>query len=147
MIVCLLGVWKASSGLITIRTVNIMFVLICSVCRNQYTRDYRQSFEQPSMPRDIHLANIKNAKHEEIWGLLEDKHRLHKANEDDTGSVPKTSAYNSIWQTVQSRLSGIQVSLRSKKAEVYKSFAEVNDMEKIYYVPKTVYGPKSSAIT
>ena len=129
------------------KTVNIPFVLICSVYRNQYTRDYRRSFEQLSIPRDIHLANIKNAKHEEIRGLLEDKHRLHKANEDDTGSVSKTSAYNSIWQTVQRRLIGIQVSLRSKKAEVYKSFAEGKDMEKIYCVPKTVYGRKSSETT
>ena len=40
---------------------------------------------------------------EEIGGLLEEKHRLHKSHQDDTSFVSKKAAYN-ICKTAQSRL-------------------------------------------
>ena len=39
-----------------------------------------------------------------IQKLLEDKHRLHKAHQDDTSSVSKKAAYSNICKTVQTKL-------------------------------------------
>ena len=36
----------------------------------------------------------------EIQRLLEEKHRLHKAHQDDTSSVPKKTTYSNICKTV-----------------------------------------------
>ena len=44
---------------------------------------------------------------EDIKLLLEEKHCLHKAHQDDTSSVSKKAAYNNICKTVQNRLRDI----------------------------------------
>ena len=61
---------------------------------------------------------------EEIKLLLEEKHCLHKAHQDDTSSVSKKAAYNNICKTVQHRLRDMQDSWLSKKAEEILSFAD-----------------------
>ena len=40
---------------------------------------------------------------EEIQRLLEEKHRLHKAHQDDTSSVSKNVAHSNICKTVETR--------------------------------------------
>ena len=67
--------------------------------------------------------------------LLEEKHCLHKAHQDDTSSVSKKAAYNNIFKTVQNRLRGMQDSWLSKKAEEIQSFADRKDMKKIHDTP------------
>ena len=79
---------------------------------------------------------------EEIRGLLEEKHRLHKAHQDDSNSVSKKEAYNKICKTVQSRPRDMQDSWLSKKAEEIKSFANRKGMNKFCGALKTVYGRK-----
>ena len=79
--------------------------------------------------------------------LLEEKHCLHKAHQDDTSSVSKKAAYNNICKTVQNRLRDIQDSWLSKKAEEIQSFADRKDMKKFHDALKTIYGPKSSGAT
>ena len=83
---------------------------------------------------------------EEIKLLLEEKHCLHKAHQDDTSSVSKT-AYNNICKTVQNRLRDMQDSWLSKKAEEIQSFADRKDMKKFHDALKTIYGQKSSGAT
>ena len=84
---------------------------------------------------------------EEIKLLLEEKHCLHKAHQDDTSSVSKRAAYNNICKTVQNRLRDMQDSWLSKKAEEIQSFADRKDMKKFHDALKTVYGPKRSGAT
>ena len=64
--------------------------------------------------------------------LLEEKHCLHKAHQDDTSSVSKKAAYNNICKTVQNRLRDMQDSWLSKKAEEIQSFADRKDMKKFH---------------
>ena len=84
---------------------------------------------------------------EEIKLLLEEKHCLHKAHQDDTSSESKKAAYNNICNTVQNRLRDMQDSWLSKKAEEIQSFADRKDMKKFHVSLKTIYGPKSSGAT
>ena len=84
---------------------------------------------------------------EEITLLLEEKHCLHKAHQDDTSSVSKKAAYNNICKTVQNRLRDMQDSWLSKKAEEIQSFADRKDMKKFHDALKSIYGPKSSGAT
>ena len=84
---------------------------------------------------------------DEIQRLLEEKHRLHKAHQDDTSSVSKKAAYSNICKTVQTKLRDMQDSwLRKKTAEI-QSFADIKDMKKFHDALKTIYGPKSSGAT
>ena len=78
---------------------------------------------------------------EEIKLLLEEKHCLHKAHQDDTSSVSKKAAYNNICNIVQNRLRDMQDSWLSKKAEEIQSFADRKDMKKFHDALKTIYGP------
>ena len=84
---------------------------------------------------------------EEIKLLLEEKHCLHKAHQDDTSSVSKKAAYNNICKTVQNRLRDMQDSWLSKKAEEIQSFADQKDMKKFHDALKTIYGQKNSGAT
>ena len=45
---------------------------------------------------------------DEIQKLLEEKHRLHKAQQDDTSSVSRKAAYSNIYKTVQTKLRDMQ---------------------------------------
>ena len=80
----------------------------------------------------------------EIKSLLEEKHRLHKAHQDDTSSVSKKAAHCNICKTAQNSLRDMQDSCLSKKAEEIQSFSDRKDMKKFHDALKTVNGPKSS---
>ena len=79
--------------------------------------------------------------------LLEEKHCLYKAHQDDTSSLSKTAAYNNICKTVQNRLHDMQDSWLSKKAEEIQSFADRKDMKIFHDALKTIYDPKGSGVT
>ena len=81
---------------------------------------------------------------DEIQRLLEVKHRLHKAHQDDTSSVSKKAAYSNICKTVQKKLTDMQDSWLRKKTEEIQSFANRKDMKKFHDELKTIYGPKCS---
>ena len=85
--------------------------------------------------------------HEEIKFLLEEKHCLRKAHQDDTSCVSKKAAYNNICKTVQNRPCDMGDFWLSKKAEEIQSFADRKDMKKFHDALKTIYGPKSSGAT
>ena len=84
---------------------------------------------------------------EEIQGLLEEKHQKHKAYLSDTSSVSNKTAYSNTCKTVQTRLSDMQDSWLSSKADEIQSFANRKDMTKFFDALKTVYGPQSSGTT
>ena len=84
---------------------------------------------------------------DEIQRLLEEKHRLHKAHQDDTSSASKKAAYSNICKTVQTKLRDMQDSWLRKKTEEIQSFADRKDMKKFHDALKTIYGPKSSGAT
>ena len=85
---------------------------------------------------------------DEIQRLLEEKHRLLKAHQDDTSSVSKKAAYIcNICKTVQTKLRDMQDSWLRKKTEEIQSFADRKDMKKFHDALKTIYGPKSSGAT
>ena len=54
---------------------------------------------------------------EEIQGLLEEKQQKHKAYLSDTSSVSSKAAYSNICKTVQTRLTDMQDSWLSSKAD------------------------------
>ena len=65
---------------------------------------------------------------DEIQRLLEEKHRLHKAHQDDTSSVSKKAAYSNICKTVQTKPSDMHDSwLRKKTEQKIQSFADRKD--------------------
>ena len=68
----------------------------------------------------------------EIQGLLEEKHKKHKAYFSDTSSVSSKTANSNICKTVQTRLRDMQDSWLSKKADEIQSFADRNDMKKFF---------------
>ena len=84
---------------------------------------------------------------EEIKLLLDEKHCLHKAHQDDTSSVSKKAVYSKICKTARNRLRGMQGSWLRKKAEEIQSFADRKDMKKFHEALKTIYGPKRSGAT
>ena len=88
-----------------------------------------------------------DANDDEIQRLLEEKHRLLKAHQDDTSSVSKKAAYSNICKTVQTKLRDMQDSWLRKKTEEIQSFANRKDMKKFHDALKTIYGPKSSGAT
>ena len=79
--------------------------------------------------------------------LLDEKHCLHKAHQDDTSSLSKKAAYSKICKTVRNRLRDMQNSWLRKKAEEIQSFADRKDMKKFHEAVTTIYGPKRSGAT
>ena len=68
---------------------------------------------------------------DEIQRLLEEKHRLHKAHQDDTSSVSKKAAYSNICKTVQTKLRDMQDSWLRKKTEKNSVFRGQKGHEEI----------------
>ena len=56
---------------------------------------------------------------DEIQKLLQEKHRLHKAQQDDTSSVSKKAAFSNISKTIQTKLRDMQDSWLRKKTEEF----------------------------
>ena len=54
---------------------------------------------------------------DEIQRLLEEKHRLYKAHQDDTSSVSKKAAYSNSCKTVQTKFRDMRDSWLRKKTE------------------------------
>ena len=61
---------------------------------------------------------------DEIQMLLREKHRLHKAHQDDTSVVFKNAAYSNICRTVKTNLRDMQDSMLRKKTKEIQSFAD-----------------------
>ena len=80
-------------------------------------------------------------------GFFEEKHRLHKAYQDDTCLVYKKAAYSNICKTLQTKLRDMQDSWLRKKSEEIQSIADRTDMKKFHGALKTIYGPNSSGAT
>ena len=68
---------------------------------------------------------------DKIQRLLGEKHRLHKAQKDDTSSISKKATYSNICNTVQTKLRDMQNSWVRKKTEEIQSFADRKDMKKL----------------
>ena len=83
-------------------------------------------------------------KHSDITALLEQKRAAHLAHIQDTTSTAKKDALRSIRSTVQLKLSEMQDSWLSAKADEIQGFAERNDMKNFYSSLKEVYGPTST---
>ena len=82
--------------------------------------------------------------------LLEEKQRLHKAQQDDNSSVSKKAAYCNICKTVKTKLRDMQDSWLRQITDEIQSFADRKDMKKFHDVLKkkhNIYNPKSSAAT
>ena len=84
----------------------------------------------------------------EIQGLLEEKHKKHKAYLRNTSSVSSKTAYSNICKTVQTRLRDMQDSWQlSKMADEIQFFADRKDIKTFFDALKTIYGPPSSGTT
>ena len=83
----------------------------------------------------------------EIQGLLEEKHKKHKAYLSDTSSVSSKTAYSNICNAVQTRLRDMQDSWLSQKSDEIQSFADRKDTKTFFDTLKTVYGSQSSGTT
>ena len=82
---------------------------------------------------------------EEIQVLLDGKHRLHRAYQDDPSSTTKKNAFTSASRAVQSNLRKMQDSwLYSAKADEIQSYVDRNDSRRFYEALNTIYGPRSS---
>ena len=85
----------------------------------------------------------------EIQGLLEEKHKKHKAYLRNTSSVSSKTAYSNICKTVQTRPRDMQDSWLRKKADEIQSFADRKDMtsslmhSRQYMVPRAQEPPHS----
>ncbi|KAF7242044.1 Craniofacial development protein 2 [Varanus komodoensis] len=81
---------------------------------------------------------------EEIKALLAEKHRLHRAHQNDLLSTAKKNAFNSARRTVQSKLRKMQDSWLSAKADEIQTFADRNDAKRFYEALRSLYGPQPS---
>ncbi|XP_046846769.1 uncharacterized protein LOC124440415 [Xenia sp. Carnegie-2017] len=81
---------------------------------------------------------------EEIQALLDEKHRLHRAYQDDPTSVYKKNAFASARRTVQCKLRAMRDSWLSAKADEIQAYADRNDTKRFYEALNTIYGPRSS---
>ena len=80
----------------------------------------------------------------EIRELLDEKHRLLRAHQNDPSNMAKKAAFTNIRSTVQARLRQMQDSWLSAKADEIQSYADKHDMKNFYNALKVIYGPQSS---
>lgn len=81
---------------------------------------------------------------EEIKALLAEKHRLHRAHQNDPSSTAKKNAFNNIRRTVQSKLRKMQDSWLSAKADEIQKSADRNNAKLFYVALRSLYGPQPS---
>ena len=81
---------------------------------------------------------------EDIQDLLADKHRLHRAHQNDPSSDAKKAAFTNIRRTVQNKLRKMHDSWLSSKADEIQGYADKKDTKRFYDALNSVYGPKSS---
>jgi len=80
----------------------------------------------------------------EIQDLLQEKHRLFVAHQQDQASVSKKAAFTKARQTVQTKLRNMQDTWLSNKAVEIQGYADRHDTKRFYDALRTVYGPQSS---
>ena len=79
----------------------------------------------------------------EIDKLLEDKNRLHLANNNPSTST----AFHQARQTVQSRLRELKEEWLSKKADEIQGYADAHNAKRFYEAVRTLYGPQSPLLS
>ena len=80
----------------------------------------------------------------EIQSLLDEKHQLFRALQNDPTSQSKKDAFASARRKVQKKLREMQDNWFSKKAEEIQGYADSHDSKRFYDALKTLYGPQSS---
>ena len=81
---------------------------------------------------------------EEIQALPAEKHRLHRAHQNDPSSVAKKAAFTSARSTVQNKLRKLQDAWLSAKADEIQGYADSScrsDSKRFYEALKALYGP------
>ncbi|KAJ1103987.1 hypothetical protein NDU88_001403 [Pleurodeles waltl] len=81
---------------------------------------------------------------EDIRKLLDEKREAFRSLQQDTTSVSKKAAYNSIKSKVQGKLREMQDSWLSRKAHEIQKYSDSNNLKRFYNVLKTIYRPQSS---
>ena len=81
---------------------------------------------------------------EQIKSLLEDKHRLHLAHQNDPKSDAKKAAFTDCRRKVQSQLRAMQDKWLSDKSDEIQFYADRHDTKRFYDALKAIYGPTSS---
>ena len=79
-----------------------------------------------------------------IHTLLEEKHRLLRAHQNDPSSMAKKVAFTNMRSTIQAKLRSMQDSWLSAKADEIQGYADRHDTKRFYDALKAVYGPQSS---
>ncbi|KAL9961519.1 hypothetical protein ACROYT_G030474 [Oculina patagonica] len=80
----------------------------------------------------------------EIHSLLEEKHRMLRAHQNDPTSVAKKAAFANMRSTVQAKLRSMQDSWLSAKANEIQGYADRHDTKRFFDALKAVYGLQSS---
>ena len=80
----------------------------------------------------------------EIHVLLEEKHRLLRAHQNNPSSTAKKAAFTNMRSKVQSKLRSMQDSWLSAKADEIQGYADRQDTKRFYDALKAVYGPQPS---
>ena len=81
---------------------------------------------------------------EQIKSLLDDKHRLHLAHQNDPKSDAKKAAFTNCRRKVQSQLRPMQDKWLSDKSDEIQLYADRHDTKRFYDALKAIYGPTSS---
>ena len=79
--------------------------------------------------------------------LLNKKHDLHRAHQNDPSSTSKKAAFIECRRTVQKRLREMQDTWLSEKADEIQGYADKHDSKRFYNALKAVYGPQTSGAT
>ncbi|XP_072137107.1 uncharacterized protein [Mobula birostris] len=80
---------------------------------------------------------------EEIQALLVEKHRLHRAHQNDPSSAAKKNVFTSARRIVQNKLRKMQDAWLSTKADEIQGYADRNDWKRFYEAFNTLYGSQS----
>ena len=80
---------------------------------------------------------------EQIKSLLEDKHRLHLAHQNDLKSDARKAAFTDCRRKVQSQLRAMQDKWLSYKSDEIQFYADRQDTKRFYDALKAIYGPTS----
>ncbi|KAJ1204188.1 hypothetical protein NDU88_007969 [Pleurodeles waltl] len=81
---------------------------------------------------------------EDIQKLLDEKREAFRSLQQDTTSISKKVAYNSIKGKVHTKLREMQDSWLSRKAYGTQKYADNNNSKCFYLALKTIYRPRSS---
>ncbi|KAJ1151470.1 hypothetical protein NDU88_004250 [Pleurodeles waltl] len=80
----------------------------------------------------------------DIQKLLDEKLKSFRSLQQDTTFASKKAAYYSIKSKVQEKLTEMQDSWLSRKADEIQKYTDSNNSKRFYDALKTIYGPQSS---